>query len=236
MTLKMLTLYPEACTTHLYEDASGWACRTELPARVSAWDRRAYPGHRTVVTLDGSSRELIELSFREAPQSGVVYKLHQLETVRLAVEAGARKAATFISETSAPAAPASRDPSVECRGAADAQTVEALARNGYTADEVAEHLGRGARIFVRRAGALLASVCMVFPNYDTVWEIGGVWTSPEQRRQGHARAVVTAALGYLSERGLRPRYQYRAENTASAAVARSVGLRPALTVEHWLRT
>jgi predicted GNAT family acetyltransferase len=48
------------------------------------------------------------------------------------------------------------------------------------------------------------SAGFVFRNFESVWEIGGVFTHPEFRRHGLARQVVAAALSYLIEHGQIP--------------------------------
>ena len=107
--------------------------------------------------------------------------------------------------------------------------------NGYGGAEIREYLHRGGVWFGARRGGTLAAVCIAFPNYGDVWEIGGVYTATGQRRRGLARAVVCAAIGDLVRSGRRPRYQFRHDNEPSRVLAESVGLIPTLTVAHYLR-
>jgi hypothetical protein len=44
---------------------------------------------------------------------------------------------------------------------------------------------------------------------------------------------VRTALAELGKRGLAPRYQVEEHNTASIALARSVGLAPFVTITHY---
>jgi GNAT superfamily N-acetyltransferase len=53
-----------------------------------------------------------------------------------------------------------------------------------------------------------------------------VRTLPEYRRRGFARQVTAAWAANAGEQGKLPFYSYRMENTASRAVARSLGLTP----------
>jgi RimJ/RimL family protein N-acetyltransferase len=52
-----------------------------------------------------------------------------------------------------------------------------------------------------------------------------VWTEPGYRQRGYARQTVSAWAYDLQRRGKVPFYSHQAENTASRAVARSLGLR-----------
>lgn len=90
-------------------------------------------------------------------------------------------------------------------------------QNGYSPEEVTGYISRGARWFgIARTGELI-SACLVFPNYERIWEIGGVFTHPAFLGQGYAKSVVLAALEYLLLNGHRPRYQFREDNIATSA-------------------
>lgn len=76
---------------------------------------------------------------------------------------------------------------------------------------------------------------IVFKNFGSVREIGGLFTVEGFRRQHHALRIVEAALKSLIDQGRIPRYQVRSDNTPSIALARACGLREFLRMEH-LRT
>ncbi|CAN5382169.1 hypothetical protein BH10PSE6_BH10PSE6_10400 [soil metagenome] len=61
----------------------------------------------------------------------------------------------------------------------------------------------------------------------------GVVAAAGHRRGGLAARVVRTALAELGKRGLAPRYQVEEHNTASIALARSVGLAPFVTITHY---
>lgn len=94
----------------------------------------------------------------------------------------------------------------------------------------------GGRAFacVREQGGDTASVCLVYENWGLVWEVGGGVTAPAHRRKGLGARVVRTALAERRTRGLKPRYQVEAHNTASIALAQSVGLTPFLTIVHYV--
>ena len=77
------------------------------------------------------------------------------------------------------------------------------------------------------------SACFAFENYGPVWEVGGVVTASAHRQRGLGARVVRTALAELARRELAPRYQVEEHNTASIALARSVGLVPFVTITHY---
>ncbi|GAB4169074.1 MAG: hypothetical protein Fur005_30500 [Roseiflexaceae bacterium] len=78
------------------------------------------------------------------------------------------------------------------------------------------------------------SACFAVAIAPGIWEIGGLWTDPSQRRLGLARRVTITALAELARRGVRPRYQAHESNHASLCLAESVGLVPCVLAEHYL--
>ena len=85
---------------------------------------------------------------------------------------------------------------------------------------------------LEREGEAL-SACFAFENYGPVWEVGGVVTAAAHRRGGLGARVVRTALVELGKRGLAPRYQVEEHNTASIALACSVGRAPFVTITHY---
>lgn len=116
----------------------------------------------------------------------------------------------------------------------DAELAAAFDEFGNDLKFLADALRRGARWFAIRCGNEVLSACIVYQNFDAVWEIAGVLTRPNLRRQGLARSVVVAALRYLRLHGLQPRYQVDESNLASAGLARGLGLVEFLRTAHVL--
>ncbi len=83
-------------------------------------------------------------------------------------------------------------------------------------------------------GARPLATCFTFRNYETIWEIGGVYTHPSHRRQGLACQVVETALHSVLSRGYIPRYQVRETNLASMQLAETLGLQAFVTTEHFV--
>ena len=237
MTLKMLTMYPEWCRCFFYGSSDGWALRTELPAEHSHWDRQVYPDFQTIVMIDGNTKAPMLQALQEAPLDNVVFKLHDPYTVaQMHARSSISHRVSFISYSSSPTAePTVSETDIPAEAHADysEEAAPLFAQNLYTQAEVEEHISRGARWFGVRHETELAAVCIAFPIYSNIWEIGGVFTLPSYRRCGFARTVVVEALRFLRGKDLRPRYQFKQGNVESQALAQSVGLEHVLTVSHY---
>ena len=238
MTLKMLSLFPDSCTTTLYTDASGWACQTQLGSNVSGWNRKEYPSADVIVMLDGTSPSLLQYALQRSPFDAVVFKLHDRQS-RAALSEDHRfvLANSFLSY-SHPSQPSAKAPTdttlVEQHSGFDDEVSTLLATSGYEEREFLLHLDRGAQWFAIREGQRTVSMCMAYQNHGDIWEIGGVVTVPECRRRGFAKSVVSAALNHLSKLKLVPRYQFHHDNIASRRLAESLGLKLRLTVDHYV--
>lgn len=240
LTLKMLSMFPSECVTTLYRDKSGWACRTELDANVSAWDRNEYPLANRIVLLDGNSSSLFGHILQHPPTDLVVYKVHdQWSKSILCEDPQFNHVNSYHSYSVSPQAHeiAQPDlPAVEQHSHYDDEAAALFAASGYVAEEFRLHLDRGAQWFAVREDKRIASFCLAFQIFGKIWEVGGVLTLREYRRKGFAKAVVSAALGYLHGVKLIPRYQFRNWNSASRRLAESLGLKPRVIVDHYINT
>ncbi len=236
VTLKMLHLYGDQVQVVPLEDASGWALMTLLPTQISDFDRHTYPTTELVVLIDGSSiKNKIEL-LQGLPDAPLVVKTYD-EPIKLYLRSQfqAEPALSFISFTATGAPPQVSTPIEVIESTTpDDEATRLFSYNGYEPAELARYFADGARWFGIREGGRLISVCLVYRNFETVWEIAGVYTEPDRRAQGHARNVVRAALAHLLASGLIPRYVVRFDNTASIRVAEAVALKEFLRVDHYL--
>lgn len=73
-------------------------------------------------------------------------------------------------------------------------------------------------------GERLVSVASAYPWGGAPIADLGLLTLPGDRGQGHARAVIGAIGRFARERGHEPQYRCQADNAASAAVARALGM------------
>lgn len=238
VTLKMLSLYPDACSSYLYRDGPDWACRTELNAAASQWDRKSYPNVDTVVLLDGNSPSLLPAVISHSQMQNVVFKVHDDWSRQYFRSSSAyQHAMSLLSYSTVPDDSETylvNYDSVERHTVYSESVAEFFEYNGYAEAEIEYHLSRGGRWFSLRDAGQIVSVCIVFPNFRNVWEIGAVYTDPDFRNRGFGRKVTEAALAFLVQNGHTPRYQFRHDNHASRALAESLNLKRKLTVEHFL--
>ena len=237
VALKMLTLHPEACTVRLFEGESGWAAVTEMQTTVSRWDREAYPNISHVVTLDGTDESLLRIGFEQTPKENRVFKVtSRLSRALVSTLAQARRVQTFVcySTDRKGLTNGTKVSGIGEQTTVDEDTVRLFNETGYTREELEALIARGGSWFGLFHGKSCLSVCLAYPTGADLWEIGGVYTSPEKRGKGYAKALVQHAVQALLERERRPRYVYRSDNAASQAVARAVGLTYANSIEHYL--
>ncbi len=237
LTLKMLSMFPNECTTTLYKDESGWVCRTEFGAKVSAWDRNEYPLADCIMMLDGNSPSIFGHILRHQPTDLLVYKVHdQWSRFILGENPYFYHANSFHSYSDMSQAldtGQSDVPVVEQHSQYDSEAAALFVASGFVAQEFRFHLNRGAQWFAVREKNRIVSFCLIFQIFGKIWEIGGVLTLREYRRKGFAKAVISAALGYLNAFKLIPRYQFHYQNSASRCLAESLGLKPRLIVDHY---
>jgi ribosomal protein S18 acetylase RimI-like enzyme len=233
--LKQLLAYPGHVKPYRASDCAGSAILLALEASASAYDRQTYPEADIVALLSSDHPSLTASLLSCLPRDvGIVFKLSRgADLPPIETKFSVARRTAFVSFTSSGVA------------APDAQ-VRVTVTPGEAAFQMFETQGHErswveSMLATDRAFACVleqesdtASVCLVYENWNPVWEVGGVVTSPEHRRMGLGARVVRTALAELGERGLKPRYQVEEHNTASIALARSVGLAPFLTIVHYL--
>ena len=239
LTLKMLSLHPEACVSTIFENSDGWACVTEMNTEVSRWDRSAYPRSKRIVTFDGNNDLLLRAAFDLATKGESVFKVHDPITRPLVAHLpGYRLVQAFLSYSTSNKSwlktPATTG-ICECTELTP-EALHLLAQNGYTAEELQGYFLDGARWFGLTKGSRCVCACLVYRNYQDIWEIGAVYTVPEERGKGYAKSVVSAAAQTLLRKGCTPRYVFRSDNDTSRAVAEGIGLKHVLTIEHFAST
>ena len=77
----------------------------------------------------------------------------------------------------------------------DPEACQIFVERGYRRSEVEQLFAdQQALAFTLRQETTLLATCFAFRVAETVWEIGGVYTMPAERRKGHARRLVESAL------------------------------------------
>jgi GNAT superfamily N-acetyltransferase len=239
MPLKHLHTYGDriACDYIAHGDDQGVLLR--IPTSVSSWDAATYPEVRMVAMLVCDTRAVGEaLLSRIDPGERVLFKLigpleKQLVRERYAIE----RTTAFISYTTDRAQGYHAHPDVAVTAAPRADCLAIFASEGHDPAWLAQALAHDeALLCVKEQGGAIAAACFAARISGAIWEIGGLYTPPPLRRQGHAQHVVEAALAALAARGLVPRYQVRETNGASSRLAEKLGMRPFVVVEHFRTT
>jgi len=234
--LKMLTLFPDAVECHYCEGDSGIGVLILLPTIVSSFDRHTYPTTDYVVLLSATShaavRQLLPFVPRDRPL--VVKLIDDADRQTIGRAFALYRATAFISYTTPPGSHFVSHGNVEVSEQIDEACYPLYAAQGHYPDDLAQYAIAGLLTFAVYRDASPIAACFAYRNFDTVYEIAGVYTVPRERRKGHARQLVETALHTLAKRQYIPRYQVHEANHASTRLAESVGLRRFVTMEHWL--
>jgi hypothetical protein len=235
VTLKMISNYALSMNSSLIHNENGWALLTILPIEASDWDRKTYHDATVVVFIDGNNIDYKTKLLDEVPRAKVIFKTYD-EYIRSYLTARkAKKLTSFISFTDNGNLPnINKTEMVEQSFKLNEEAASLIMKNNYDYKELFRCFSNGAKWFGVRVNGKLVSVCFVYQNYKNIWEIGGIYTENEYRRQGLAKLHVTAALSYLKQKGYIIRYQVREGNTASIQLAKSNGLSEFLRLDHYL--
>jgi GNAT superfamily N-acetyltransferase len=235
--LKQLLAYPEHVKVHRVSDAKGAATLVALDTSVSAYDRHAYPEAALAVFISSDHPDLTSLLLPHVPRGvGIVFKLaSEADVAPVRAHFPVMRRTAFVSFTAAGAI--EPDAGVRVTVAPGDAAFRLFAEQDHDRAwlEPLLHGGKAFTCVLEHDGETL-SACFAFENYGPVWEVGGVVTAAAHRRGGLGARVVRTALAELAKRGLVPRYQVEEHNTASIALARSVGLAPFVTITHYACT
>ena len=232
--LKMLAAYPQQLVWYAEQCGGQSGVALLIPAAIFPYDAKAYPGSDWVVLLAASVPEVAQRLVQRLPrQSKLVFKLvDELSKAAVFEIFPARRVTAFVSFTSRGCV-FLPDADVVVSRELDPRLLPCYQSNGYSETEMKHYFQQGALSFSLYADEALAT-CFVFRNYEQIWEIGGVYTAPEQRRKGLAKRVVSTALSALLEQGKTPRYQVAETNLASLRLAENLGLERFVITEHYL--
>ena len=237
VALKMLTAYPDAIQAHYYENGADAGALLLLPTAVSAFDRQTYPSADYVVLLSATHPQIARALLAHVPSDcALVFKLVKADQREVVAQRfRLTRATAYISYTAAAGSRFMPSKEVVVSDRIDERSVAFYAAQGYALDEVQSYFSTGrALLFALYQRDAPVAACFAYPNFERVYEIGGVYTLPEARRKGYARKLVETALDAVVCRGDRPRYQVHERNQPSIRLAEAIGLERFATIEHWL--
>lgn len=235
--LKMLQAYSPAITCRYLERGAEVGVLVTLPPTVFSYDAEDYPDADWIVLLSTTGPAVAEALLDLVPSSeALVFKLFDpADRAVVARRFPLRRVTGFVSYTSRPGSEWPPVDDVAVSEALDERSLAIFVARGHNRADVRRRFeaGQAVSFVVERAGEPLA-LCYVYQNFGPVWEIAGVYTAREARRNGLGRRVVAAALHTLTRRGLTPRYHVNEANAPSVGLAEALELVPFVTIEHFL--
>jgi RimJ/RimL family protein N-acetyltransferase len=232
--LKLLNAAPGNSIVHQFVRGNDAATLLLVDHRVSRFDREAYPAARASVIISSDRPELTREVLTFAPRGQpLIFKLaNEADRLVVAEEFSLERRTAYFSYTSTGIVV--NDPRVKVRLSAAEAPLHLFAAQGHSARWLAPLMrsGRAFASVIEQDGKSL-SACFAFEIDGGVWEIGGVYTRPEERGKRLAFRVVHSALGEVSRRGRIPRYQVAEENAASIRLAEALGMTRCLTLTHY---
>lgn len=234
--LKYLHAFPDDMRLLHVGGRQGEAVMLLLPTAVSDYDSHTYPTACHVCFIVSDHPDLtLRLMAHLPTQGGFVFKLSTPadETV-LAQRFRLRRTTAFHSFQAAEAPSWTQAISLVRTHPSEAGWA-LFEERGYTRQWLMPLLDVGQAFVVEAPDeGSCQSVCFAFENSPGLWEIGGLATHPLARRQGLARQIVQAAFYEVERRGFVARYVVEETNTASLALARSIGLRAFQCLTHFV--
>ncbi|KQV31568.1 hypothetical protein ASC97_19595 [Rhizobium sp. Root1203] len=235
----VLLKFLQACPggSRVYQIVRGSCAATLLifDHRFSDFDRETYPQASASAIISSDHPDLTRELLGFVPQGeSLVFKLSSdADRGVVAEKFVLERRFAFLSYTSAGAIPL--DARAKIGTTCAAAPFRLFEEQGYCAEWLGSliNAGRAFTSVVEEAGKALAA-CFAFQVDGAVWEIGGVYTLPEERGRGLASRVVHAALAELERAGRVPRYQVAETNLASIRLAEAVGMTNYLTLTHYM--
>lgn len=237
VALKMLKAFGSVIKSYYTEQGSSQGALLLLPTQAFSYDAQTYPDSDFVVLLSASDRAACERLLPQIPRDRkLVFKLiDRQDHAILAQQLPLQRTRAFFSYTSRPGSQFMPAAEVVVSAEVDERCYALYAQQNYSRAEIDGYFAQGDALSctIYQAEAAVAS-CFAYLNFEPVWEIGGVYTVPSERRKGYAARVVQSALHALVSRERVPRYQVHEANHASIGVAEALGLERFVTMEHWV--
>lgn len=241
--LKFLHLYGDAIDCFYHEEGQETGVLLSYPTALISRDAGEYP-QAAYVLLPVASGEVASLALRSTAQAyfgtceQLVIKFCD-SAVRQVFEGAfqlvyAKSVLSFTTEHNRSPLPGRGDVKVVAAARLDEACAPLYARNSYTREQINQYFADNGQSFTIYESGQPVCTCLVFRNFGAVWEIGALHTVEPARRKGYARRVVGEAIRTILQNGWIPRYQTEESNTASTALAESLGMRQCLRFEHYL--
>ncbi|CAN5665993.1 hypothetical protein BH10CHL1_BH10CHL1_05490 [soil metagenome] len=235
--LKMLQAYGALIQCYYVEQASSAGVLLLLPTQAFAFDRHTYPSTEYVVLLSTTGPTATELLLPLIPTAcNLVFKLiDQYDRAVIEQRFTLNRVTAYLSYTAPPTHEFATANDVHVSTSLDQACLAIYVAQGHAATDVQQFFATQQAIaFTCYAEATPLATCFAYQNFADIWEIGGVYTVAQARRQGYAKRIVQTALHVLQAQHRTPRYQVHEQNTPSVALAEALGLYQFLTVEHFL--
>ncbi len=234
-TLKYLSLYKDSVNVNLLEDGPNWAVVVTVPTAILSYDSANYPGAKKAVFINGTSEQLKHGLLASLSDSNYILRLNEnLDLAPLKSRFKVNKGHAYISYSCQALKVIDVREEVPGNISLTDDAIDMIKRNGYSEDEIRRHFENGSAWFGFAVDNKIVSSCFVYRNYEDIWEIAGVHTLEQERKNGYGRVVVASALKYLLERNLIPRYEAEIRNTNSQKLAESLGMERFLRLDHFL--
>lgn len=236
--LKTLAAYSNVMQVHCVVVGTDVGVLVPLLTHASPFDYATYPTADFVVMLAATRPPLVQALLPYIPTGGnLVFKLAD-PMIRTVIEQAFRltRLTAYVSYTAHAGQSFTSSAHVRVASHLDERCLTLFAAQGHTRGEVEQAFARPDTLLFTIEQLDPVAVCFTYQNFASVYEIGGLYTVPEARRQGHARSLVESALHNLSRRQLIPRYAVKETNRPSIRLAETLGLKPFVTMEHWWRT
>ncbi len=236
--LKHLQSYPKDTQAfHVREDDKE-AVLVLLRNAASPYDRETYPAAEYTAFIASDHPDLTTRLLVHLPHHvGIVFKLgSEADHAAVAQSYDLSRTTSFLSFTqSDPIKFCETDRLISVTRDPQPETWSLFEARGYGRDWLMPLLACDDAfvVEVRQAGSIVCA-CFAFQNHGSIWEVGGLSTRLDARRQGHAARVVRSALAEIRRRGLQSRYVVEETNEASLQLARKIGLQHVLTLTHFL--
>ena len=234
-TLKYLTAYKEYGRVKVAGEKGGWAVFSSFPTSILSYDSKVYTNARTAVFVNGTSEKHIQQLFEELPEDSYVLRLNApMDLKPLERRFKVARGYAYNSYTCAvlpeKAPPVILPPLSELTE----EAIHLFEMNDHSRENLEKYFKNGARWFGYSEDGKIKSLCFTHEDYGRFREIGGVRTLETERRKGYAYIVVYSALKYLLENKLAPRYVTEENNENSILLAKSLGMKRFLRIEHFL--